>query len=693
LTDIFISYARQDRERVAPLVALLESLELSVWWDRAIKPGDSFEGDIDKAILDAKCVVVVWSKYSIHSQWVRSEALEGMDRNILVPLLLDDVRIPVAFKQIQAANFHNWPEGFDQDQYADFVKSIQGKLERPLSPSVKPEKHLVKSKRFSLGALIAVLVFAGFLTVVVVSHLQQNSSREVNAESANSLAVLRFSYDSPQAKYAADSLTHETNALLRNLEGVSVVNPAYTWQLPADTATADIRFQFDHIVRGAVTSDAEGMNIEVRLENAFAHKETVNTYRLASEDLLAVQQEIVTDILDYLGVELPPSAAASLQQAVSKNPATYRKYLMAQDRLRRGELEDIKAAVNFLQEVTEEDSEFAAGFAALCKAQLAAYRQEKDPEQYAAAERSCQMSLDISNASPELYLALGDLYAAAGQSAKAQNEYFKVLAGETDVANTQIGLGNLYMQDGKIAEAQSAFLKATEAEPEYWRAHNALGSFFLRQGMYYQASQSYQKVVSLAPRNAMVYTNLGAAHFYLGNFEESVKNWEEASQLNKESGAYSNIGFALYLLGRFEEASGYIQKAIDANPNDYRLWGNLGDNLRFLPGRETDAAASYRRAIDLAEANRAINPRDVYVVSRLAVFYAAIGNAQLAQDMLKTAQTMSENDVYVMYDIAVTLDILGKLGAAQQQVEKAIAAGYPATLIEADPQFHAVKGK
>ena len=80
MADIFVSYSREDRKRVAPLIELLESLGLSVWWDREIKPGDDFEGNIDKAILDARCVVVVWSKHSVKSRWVRNEALEGLDR-------------------------------------------------------------------------------------------------------------------------------------------------------------------------------------------------------------------------------------------------------------------------------------------------------------------------------------------------------------------------------------------------------------------------------------------------------------------------------------------------------------------------------------------------------------------------------------------------------------------------------------
>ena len=83
----------------------LEAEGYSVWWDRALQPGESFEATIDREIQAAQCVVVVWSFSSVNSQWVKNEALEGLDRDILIPISLDDIRLPVAFKQQHCANF------------------------------------------------------------------------------------------------------------------------------------------------------------------------------------------------------------------------------------------------------------------------------------------------------------------------------------------------------------------------------------------------------------------------------------------------------------------------------------------------------------------------------------------------------------------------------------------------------------
>jgi hypothetical protein len=61
--------------------------------------------------LDAvRCVVVLWSRDSVTSEWVRIEAYEGQRRGILIPALLDDVTesIPLAFSLTQAASLVAW---------------------------------------------------------------------------------------------------------------------------------------------------------------------------------------------------------------------------------------------------------------------------------------------------------------------------------------------------------------------------------------------------------------------------------------------------------------------------------------------------------------------------------------------------------------------------------------------------------
>ena len=65
MSDIFISYASEDRERTALLAKALQDMGWSVWWDRSIPTGKTFVEVIKAELEAAKCAVVVWSRHSV----------------------------------------------------------------------------------------------------------------------------------------------------------------------------------------------------------------------------------------------------------------------------------------------------------------------------------------------------------------------------------------------------------------------------------------------------------------------------------------------------------------------------------------------------------------------------------------------------------------------------------------------------
>jgi hypothetical protein len=100
LADVFMSYDSRDRERIRALVELLESNGVTVWWDRQISVGSSFHREIEQQLALARCVVVVWSENLISSDWVRNEATDGLERDLLVPARIDDVK--VRYRQVKS---------------------------------------------------------------------------------------------------------------------------------------------------------------------------------------------------------------------------------------------------------------------------------------------------------------------------------------------------------------------------------------------------------------------------------------------------------------------------------------------------------------------------------------------------------------------------------------------------------------
>jgi hypothetical protein len=131
VADIFLSYAHENVEQARMLAELLAGYGWTVFWDREILAGTVFDDVIQQQLDQAKCVICLWSVHSVSSQWVRAEAEEGANRNMLVSVLIEDVRLPIAFRRIQAAKLLNWTGSKEDEQLKDVLRAVKFVVEKP----------------------------------------------------------------------------------------------------------------------------------------------------------------------------------------------------------------------------------------------------------------------------------------------------------------------------------------------------------------------------------------------------------------------------------------------------------------------------------------------------------------------------------------------------------------------------------
>ena len=108
MADIFLSYSRSDLARARQFEQALEACGWSVFWDRELLPGEGFRHAIENELRQARCVIVLWSKTSIESEWVIDEAESGKQNGRLVSVRIDDIEMPLGLRQLQAANLMDW---------------------------------------------------------------------------------------------------------------------------------------------------------------------------------------------------------------------------------------------------------------------------------------------------------------------------------------------------------------------------------------------------------------------------------------------------------------------------------------------------------------------------------------------------------------------------------------------------------
>jgi TIR domain/PDZ domain len=146
MSDVFISYASEDRNKAEALAGALSARGWSVWWDRKIPLGQSYDDVIEKALGESKCAIVLWSAMSVASEWVRNEASEAKRRGILVPVFLETVDAPLAFRLLNGADLHDWQAGTAHSEFDQLVERIAELLVRPQSSAPTESVRKARSK-------------------------------------------------------------------------------------------------------------------------------------------------------------------------------------------------------------------------------------------------------------------------------------------------------------------------------------------------------------------------------------------------------------------------------------------------------------------------------------------------------------------------------------------------------------------
>ncbi len=125
MPDIFISYARADRDRIEILSRALEAEGFDVWWDRNIALGSHFTKETEARLNIAKAIIVAWSNVSVESMWVADEAEVGKKKGILIPLAIDPVEPAIGFRQLQTLAFEKWRGDAASPEYRELVAALK----------------------------------------------------------------------------------------------------------------------------------------------------------------------------------------------------------------------------------------------------------------------------------------------------------------------------------------------------------------------------------------------------------------------------------------------------------------------------------------------------------------------------------------------------------------------------------------
>ena len=167
MSNIFLSYDRDDEARARPVAALLERAGHPVWWDRQIKGGGEFGAEIEAALDAADKIIVLWSQRSVKSAWVRDEAAVGRDTGRLVPVTIDGTPAPLGFRQFQTIDLSKWRGRGDSSQVKDLLDALGATTPFLTAPRSKSNPLIFTLSRRPLllgsGTIVAIAAVGALL--------------------------------------------------------------------------------------------------------------------------------------------------------------------------------------------------------------------------------------------------------------------------------------------------------------------------------------------------------------------------------------------------------------------------------------------------------------------------------------------------------------------------------------------------
>jgi adenylate cyclase len=337
VADIFVSYSRSDKTRVAPLVAALEAQGWSVWWDPEITPGDEFDALIGAELETARAVVVVWTPLSVDSRWVKGEARDAADRGVLVPVRFDSARLPIDVRAIHTTELDGWEGNHASAPFKALCAALEAKL-KPLAS--KAAAQAAKDKRPTVA--ICVLPFA-------------NMSGD------------------PEQEYFSDGITEDIITDLGKISALSIVsrNTAFSFKGSTTGVTQIARqTKASYVLVGSVRKAGARVRITAQLIGAANDAQVWGErYDRDLNDIFVLQDEISKAIVAALKLTLLPEEKQALEQRSTTNTEAYKLYLMARQFWLLDNESNNEIVVRICNRVVEIDPNYAQAWATLALAQ------------------------------------------------------------------------------------------------------------------------------------------------------------------------------------------------------------------------------------------------------------------------------------------------------------------------------------
>lgn len=387
MSDIFLSYSREDLATARRFAEGFGREGFSVWWDQSLDAGEAFDHVTEKALEQAGAVVVLWSARSVESRWVRAEATQADRAGKLVPVEIGPCKRPIMFELTQTADLTGWTGDPADRNWQALVAGLHRQLGRGnvAIPDSKPAGVGIGQRRFGGVAIaFAALLLAGVVGFALTRdrgkaapQLAPSAASSAPAAGAAiaspvTLAVLPFvnlSSD-PEQEYFSDGLTEEILNHLAQVKDLQVTGRTSSFSFKGkneDLRVIGEKLGVANLLEGSIRKDGDQLRITAQLIDARTGGHLwSNTYDRDSSGVFKMQEEVARDVAKALSVKLEVGDLAG-RPGMTRDVEAFDAYL-ASARYSEPDADSLRAAIALLERATLLDPGFVNAWSNLANA-------------------------------------------------------------------------------------------------------------------------------------------------------------------------------------------------------------------------------------------------------------------------------------------------------------------------------------
>lgn len=498
------------------------------------------------------------------------------------------------------------------------------------------------------------------------------------------IAVLPFNNLSPQD--IPQSLNDGMMEILTSKITQMEMQEGSLWVVPSSEVRADGVNSVKEATRKlganlAVTGSLQHVGDQLRLTINLVDG---NTRRQLRSEMLEIewgnhirlQDEVVHKLTNMLEIEMEPQDVQSMTAGGTQNSRVYQLYIEGRGYLSRRDLEGYNRAIELFKKTIEEDSGYVRGYAALAETYWRKYDKTHDTQWTEKALKYGQEAIELMDEQiPEVYITM----ALINNGMERYKEALGMLGelGEQKSISYQalIEEAKAYEGLGEPEKAEDFYQKAIERRKDYWGGYNSLGKFYLKQERFEEAVETYLKVTELAPERVGGFTNLGNAYFGLRKVDKALDAFHKSLEIRPNYEALTNLGIFYFYKKDYQEAIRMYEQALDLNDTDRRIWGDLGYAYYWSGSDSAKVRKAMKKAIELAKQELEVTPKNQVLLGELAGYHLAMGNSKKSRKLLQRVISLGKMNSEKRRTIIHLYERLGERESALEWVEKSLSQG------------------